>query len=177
MYCSALLVCLLSAPAHSQVTARATALRAEPNAGARELAPLAAGTRLAVGKRQGFWAQASAAGKQGWVRMTDLSFAQAGGAVNLASLDSGRLGKNNIVATSAARGLSADQLRQARPDAAAVAALASLSGKPDVLRSFRSEGGLVTAPMAPLHRRADASSSVPPVAPTTPAKGAANEEW
>jgi hypothetical protein len=178
LYFSVLLASLLCIPAQSQVTARATTLRAEPHPGAKEVAALPAGARLAIGKREGYWVLATVASNRGWLRMTDLSFAQPGGAVSLAGLDSGRLGKGNIVASAAARGLSADALRQAKPDYAAVAALASLSGNPEALRSFRSEGGLATVALPQLRQRADASSSAAaPAVPVTATKGTGNEDW
>lgn len=176
--CLALSGSLLSTPAGAQATARDAILRADPQAGAREVARLAAGTRLAILKRDGFWVQAGAGGARGWLRMTELSFAQPGGAANLATIDSGRLGKHNIVASSAARGLSADELRQAAPDFAAVAALASLGAEPAALRAFRNQGGLDTVTVAPLRLRAAAVPATAQSAPsTTAAKGAANEDW
>lgn len=175
LYCLMLPAVLLAAPAQAQVTARATELRAEPVPGARAVASLPAATRIAIAKREGFWVQASAGAARGWLRVTDLSFAQAGGAVGLAGLDSGRLGKNNIVSTSAARGLSVAGLQQAKPDFAAVAALTSLSTQPAALQSFRAAGALREVSLAPL--AAGSSARQGAAAPTPAAKGNDNDDW
>jgi hypothetical protein len=169
---------LLAAPVQAQVTARATELRAEPKPVAKTVASLPAAAKVAIGKREGFWVQVSAGAAHGWLRVTDLSFAQPGGAVSLAGLDSGRLGKNNIVSTSAARGLSAADLQQAKPNYAAVAALASLSAQPATLQAFRAAGALREVTLAPLPLRA---GSVKPAAaaaaPKSASKGNDNEDW
>jgi hypothetical protein len=171
---------LLAAPAQAQVTARATELRAEPQPAAKTVASLPAAAKVAIGKRDGFWVQVSAGAARGWLRVTDLSFAQPGGAVSLAGLDSGRLGKNNIVSTSAARGLSAADLQHAKPDFAAVAALASLSAHPANLQAFRAAGALREVTLAPLALRpagARPAAAAPTSASTSAAKGNNNEDW
>jgi hypothetical protein len=169
---------LLAAPVQAQVTARATELRAEPQPSAKTVASLPAAAKVAIARREGFWVQVSAGPARGWLRVTDLSFAQPGGAVSLAGLDSGRLGKNNIVATSAARGLSVSDLQQAKPDFAAVAALTSLSAQPATLQAFRAAGALREVTLAPLPQRSgSARPAAAATAPAPAAKGKDNEDW
>lgn len=99
-----------------------------------------AGTPLKISKRQGFWVEVDAGGKKGWVKLGQVNMASnSGGAV---ALDTGRTGKGNIVATSAARGLSAKDLLQGKPDPQAVVKLESYVLDATVVPGFRSEGGI-----------------------------------
>lgn len=168
-------------PAQAQTAARATVLRAEPNVTAQAAGPVAAGAKLDIIKREGFWVHARSGPVRGWLRVTELSFAPAGGAVSLAGLDSGRLGKNNIVSSSASRGLSADELRQSVPDFAAVAALSDMRASPDAVRDFRRQGGLAAVTIAPLRIRPDAAQAPRPAtttsSPSPTDKGPGNEDW
>ena len=99
-----------------------------------------AGTSLKITKRQGFWVEVDAGGKKGWVKLGVVNMASTtGGSV---ALDTGRTGKGNIVSTSAARGLSAKDLLQGKPDPQAVVKLESYVLDASVVPSFRTEGGI-----------------------------------
>lgn len=99
-----------------------------------------AGTPLKITKRQGFWVEVDAGGKKGWVKLGVVNIASTtGGSV---ALDTGRTGKGNIVSTSAARGLSAKDLLQGKPDPQAVVKLESYVLDASVVPAFRTEGGI-----------------------------------
>lgn len=99
-----------------------------------------AGTPLKITKRQGFWVEVDAGGKKGWVKLGVVNMASTtGGSV---ALDTGRTGKGNIVSTSAARGLSAKDLLQGKPDPQAVVKLESYVLDASVVPAFRTEGGI-----------------------------------
>ncbi len=99
-----------------------------------------AGTPLKITKRQGFWVEVDAGGKKGWVKLGVVNMASTtGGSV---ALDTGRTGKGNIVSTSAARGLSAKDLLQGKPDPQAVVKLESYVLDASVVPAFRTEGSI-----------------------------------
>ncbi len=115
-----------------------------------------AGTPLKITKRQGFWVEVDAGGKKGWVKLGSVNMASTtGGSV---ALDTGRTGKGNIVSTSAARGLSAKDLLQGKPDPQAVVKLESYVLDATVVPAFRTEGGI-----RPLTEKI--ALSVPPAEP------------
>jgi hypothetical protein len=99
-----------------------------------------AGTQVKVLKRQGFWVEISSSSGQGWLKVSAINFSSGGDGPT--AIDTGRLGKGNIVSTSAARGLSAKDLLQGRPNYEDVAKLEKLSFDSSALQAFRSEGGV-----------------------------------
>ena len=102
---------------------------------------LASGSPVKALKRQGFWVEVDASGKTGWLKVSQINFAGATGGAT--AIDTGRLGTGNIVATSAARGLSAKDLVSGRPDFNEVNKLDALTAPPQMVQSFMVAGGLV----------------------------------
>jgi hypothetical protein len=133
-----LLLIFSSAVIQAQTLKENTGLFDKPD-GAKT-ADAKAGTPLKITKRQGFWVEVDAGGKKGWVKLGVVNMASTtGGSV---ALDTGRTGKGNIVSTSAARGLSAKDLLQGKPDPQAVVKLESYVLDASVVPSFRTEGGI-----------------------------------
>ncbi len=133
-----LLLIFSSAVIQAQTLKENTGLFDKPD-GAKT-ADAKAGTPLKITKRQGFWVEVDAGGKKGWVKLGVVNMASTtGGSV---ALDTGRTGKGNIVSTSAARGLSAKDLLQGKPDPQAVVKLESYVLDATVVPSFRTEGGI-----------------------------------
>ena len=95
---------------------------------------LAAGSPVKTLKRQGFWVEVDAAGKTGWLKVSQINFAGATGGAT--AIDTGRLGTGNIVATSAARGLSAKDLISGQPNFDEANKLDTLTAQPAVVQSF-----------------------------------------
>ena len=110
----ALAVCLglLSFALHAQ-TVREEAVLLDKPEGKPGTAKVSAGTAVKTLRRQGFWVEVDAAGKVGWLKISQINFAGATGGAT--AIDTGRLGTGNIVATSAARGLSAKDLLGGQP--------------------------------------------------------------
>ncbi len=133
-----LLLIFSSAVIQAQTLKENTGLFDKPD-GAKT-ADAKAGTPLKITKRQGFWVEVDAGGKKGWVKLGVVNMASTtGGSV---ALDTGRTGKGNIVSTSAARGLSAKDLLQGKPDPQAVVKLESYVLDASVVPPFRTEGGI-----------------------------------
>lgn len=110
--------------------------------GAPQGAKLKAATPLKLLKRQGFWVEVDAGGKSGWLKVSAVSFAGAAGPV---AIDTGRMGTGNIVATSAARGLSAKDLLEGKPNLEEAGKLEALALDASGVPAFRTQGGVVPA--------------------------------
>jgi hypothetical protein len=106
-----------------------------------KVASLKTGTPATVLKRQGFWVQVQAAGKAGWVRLSQIGF---GGANGIVALDTGRSASGNIVSTSVARGLSAKDILNGKPDLAAVARMDAWVPNSTSVDKFLVDGGVET---------------------------------
>lgn len=106
------------------VTTRDTELKEKPFLDAKTLKKLPKNTAVAIIDREGGWFNVTSGGTQGWVRLLHISSQPPGtsgaasdelkSAVNIAT---GRAGSGNIVATTGIRGLSEEQLREAKPNA------------------------------------------------------------
>jgi hypothetical protein len=101
---------------------------------------LAAGSPVKTLKRQGFWVEVDAAGKTGWLKVSQINFAGATGGST--AIDTGRLGTGNIVATSAARGLSAKDLVSGQPDFNEANKLELLTATPATVQTFLVAGNV-----------------------------------
>ena len=101
---------------------------------------LAAGSPVKTLKRQGFWVEVDAAGKTGWLKVSQINFAGAAGGST--AIDTGRLGTGNIVATSAARGLSAKDLVSGQPDFNEANKLELLTATPATVQTFLMAGNV-----------------------------------
>lgn len=157
---SLLLLTLIVGPAAAQTLKEDATLAEQPDSS--KGTKLKAGTAVKMRKRQGFWVEIDAGGKIGWVKLGQLNLAAAnGGAV---AIETGRTGTGNIVSTSAARGLSAKDLLEGKPDLKGLSKLESLSLEAGAVEVFRTEGGIV-----PSMEKIALSASVP-AATTKPEK-------
>ena len=129
---------LVSTPVGAQTLREEVALFDKPD-GAAQGSKLKAATPLKLLKRQGFWVEVDAGGKTGWLKVSSVSFA---GAVGPVSIDTGRMGTGNIVATSAARGLSAKDLLEGTPNYDEATRLESLALDASGVAAFRAQGGV-----------------------------------
>ena len=132
------MVGLVSTPVGAQTLREEAALFDKPD-GSAQGAKLKAATPLKLLKRQGFWVEVDAGGKTGWLKVSSVSFAGAAGPV---PIDTGRLGTGNIVATSAARGLSAKDLLEGAPNYDEATRLESLALDASGVTAFRAQGGV-----------------------------------
>jgi hypothetical protein len=121
-----------------------------------------AGTSVKIKRRQGFWAEVEMGDKLGWVQLGNLSLAGASG--GSMALDTGRAGSGNIVSTSSARGLSAKDLVNGKPDGRSVAKLDGFIVDAGAIGKFRMEGSIAVLP-----------EKVALATPAAPTKDAAKE--
>lgn len=122
-------------------TLREDASLSDKSEGAPGATKLKAGSSVKVLKRQGFWVEVDAGGKNGWLKASQLNFTGSTGGPT--AIDTGRLGTGNIVATSAARGLSAKDLVSGKPNFEEVKKLDELSFDPAGIEGFIASGGIV----------------------------------
>jgi hypothetical protein len=121
-------------------------LKQEPFVDAKTLSNLPAGSPVDVLKRQGGWMQVkSADGNEGWLKMTSIKLGAgttAAGESGLGSLinvaRSGRSGNTGVTVATGVRGLSAEELKNARP---APEAVKRLDGFPNGKREAESFAG------------------------------------
>lgn len=126
-----------------------------------------AGTAIKIKRRQGFWVEVDMGGKSGWVQLGKLSMS--GGAGGAVAIDTGRSGTGNIVSASSARGLSAKDLLNGKPDRQAVAKLDSFMTEAGATGRFRSDGGIMVL-------TDKVALSAPSAAPRAPANGAKSDD-
>jgi hypothetical protein len=150
-----LLACAsLAAAAQDQAfTNRATELKESASADAKTVAPLPENTSVKVLARQGAWTQVDAAGKQGWVRVFHLRFpaiveaSSSSGGGTFAAVGSALFGQKERkanVATTGIRGLSPEDLKNASPDAEALAKAQTYRADKPAAERFAREGKLST---------------------------------
>ena len=126
---------------------RATELRAAPATDAAVLAPLAESAKVEALERKGGWTRVKAAGAEGWVRMLALRYAGGGeakqgdsGIVQL--LNVARSGTSGTQVTTGVRGLDAEQLANAAPNAAQLQKLQGYAAGKDAAAGFAAGGRL-----------------------------------
>ncbi|GAB4512261.1 MAG: hypothetical protein Tsb0026_16060 [Sulfuricaulis sp.] len=109
-------------------TRTAVDLKATPHSDAKGAGQLAANTTVDILERRGGWLRISASGKTGWAKLHQVRAGEGPEAKKsgegLAILknvgQTGRSGSQGIVATTGIRGMSAEELKNAKPDPAAV---------------------------------------------------------
>lgn len=127
---------------------RATELRNAPATDATVLAPLAEGARVEALERKGGWTRVKAeGGAEGWVRMLALRHAGGGAAKQGDSgivqlLNVARSGTSGTQVTTGVRGLDAEQLANARPNAAELQKLQGYAAGKDAAADFAASGKL-----------------------------------
>lgn len=109
---------------------RASELKAKPFVDAATSAKLGANQAVTIVSRQGGWAQVDAGGSIGWVRMLNLRLqagAASGRGSNMAAASLLRTGSSGRTVTTGIKGVDEEDIRNATPDMAEVAELASLA--------------------------------------------------
>lgn len=125
-------------------------LKQEPFLDAATVGKLEANTELDVRKRQGGWMQVKTPqGMEGWLKMTSIRLGTADAAKGDSGLGSlakmaltGRSGNIGVTATTGVRGLSPEELKNAKPDPQAVKQLDQYAGNRDKAQAFASAGKL-----------------------------------
>ena len=167
-------VCLLgvtlsafaSTTTHAQSAKAGATLRAEPTASGKVVKVLSEAAPVDVIGRKGFWINVKVVESEGWLSIKELSASKSGSKM---PINTGRQTKGNIVATSAARGLTAEDLTSANPDFGAFGQLTGLGVTAGDAEQFAKEGKLASRELAMLSGPTGSKSRV---AVTTGASGA-----
>jgi hypothetical protein len=128
-------------------------LMATPHSDAKPAGQLAANTAVNILERRGGWLRISAAGKSGWAKLHQVRVGEGPEAKSsgdgLAILknvgETGRSGSTGIVATTGIRGLSAEELTNAKPDPTAVKAIERYRVTAGQAREYAKAAGLKEA--------------------------------
>jgi len=140
-----------AAPAKETGTTRtAVDLMATPYRDAKPAGQLPANTTVDILERRGGWLRISAKGKSGWARLHQVRSGEGPQAQKsgegLAILknvgQTGRSGSQGIVATTGIRGMSAEELKNAKPDPAAVKQVDGYSVTVGQAREYARAAGL-----------------------------------
>lgn len=134
-------------------TRAAVILMATPYSDAKPAGQLAANTTVDILERRGGWLRIAAKGTSGWAKLHQVRVGGGPQATKsgegLAILknvgETGRSGSTGIVATTGIRGLSAEGLRNAKPDPAAVKAIERYRVTASQAREYAKSAGLKEA--------------------------------
>lgn len=133
------LALLVASLAGAQTFSADTPVLTAPDAAAGPVTQARSGAPAKVLRRQGFWLEVEAGSARGWVRISAVKLAASSAPL---TIDTGRLGANNIVATSAARSMSAQDLIEGPSDNQAVERLPAFRPDPGQLAQFAQAGAL-----------------------------------
>jgi hypothetical protein len=130
---------------------KADSLRSEPYADAKTTGSFARGENLEILSKKGAWLQVKTAKSSGWVRLFSVkrSANGASGANQISGvlgIASGRAGTGQVLATTGVRGLSEEELKNAKFNEVEVSLLESHSQSAEQSRQFASKGGLKAIP-------------------------------
>ena len=126
---------------------KADQLKAEPFRDAKTVANLSAGDKVEILKKNGGWLQVKSAKGSGWIKMLSIRRGDArkgtGDAAGLLGLASGRAGTGRVVATTGIRGLSEEELKAAKFDAAQLKLAESYATSRAEAKKFAAKAKLV----------------------------------
>jgi hypothetical protein len=136
----------LTAAAEPATVIRATDLKKEPAADAQTISPLSENTAVDALERKGGWTRVKAGAAEGWVRMLALRYggdaAKPGDSGVSQLFNAARTGSSGTQVTTGVRGLDADQLASAQPNAAELKKLGSFAASKDAAATFAAQGKL-----------------------------------
>jgi uncharacterized protein YgiM (DUF1202 family) len=148
-------MCCGSAVAQDTGTAlKADELKAEPFKDANTIGKLAKGDKVDIVARQSGWLQVRAGGKTGWVRMLSVRRGQtaqkdAGKEISgVAGLATGRAGTGQVVSSTGVRGLSDEDLKNAKFDESQIAQAESNAVSAADAKTFAGQGRLTPQKVA-----------------------------
>ena len=128
----------------------AVTLMAAPYSDAKQNGRLAPNSKVGILERRGGWLRVTADGKTGWVKMYQIRSGEgpegkksSEGLAMLKNIgQTGRSGSQGIVATTGIRGLSAEELKAAKPDPKAVSAMEAYRASDAAARDYARSAGL-----------------------------------
>jgi uncharacterized protein YraI len=153
--------------ADSGVALKGDVIRAEPFKDADSIGDLKKGESVQIMSKKGGWLQIKAAGGEGWVRMLSVKRGAGGGSNaageigGIAAMSTGRAGTGQITSATGVRGLSEEDLKAAKYDAAELARAEGNAVSAAVAGQFANAGKLVTQNVAFLPEPRPASTNTP----------------
>ncbi|MEP7061030.1 MAG: SH3 domain-containing protein [Betaproteobacteria bacterium] len=151
--------------AEPAVTVRAVELRAQPASDAKSIKSLPAESAVDVVGRQGAWVQLRSARITGWAKLFDIRVGESGAPVAAKKGGNGvadtlglAMGTRGSSVTTGVRGLDADMLARASPNAQAYATLASYARNKEQANAFAKAGRLASREVAELGTSAKTAS-------------------
>jgi hypothetical protein len=145
------LVAVAAVAAEVGTTRQEATLMSAPYSDATTAGRLAANTKVTLFERRGAWLRVTAGNQKGWVRLHQVRIGEgtdksASGSEGLGMLwnvgQTGRSGSQGIVATTGIRGLTAEELKLAKPNPQAVQSLDQYRASADTARRLAASGGL-----------------------------------
>ena len=125
---------------------RATELKKTPATDAPTVAELAENTSVDAVERRGGWTRVKAAGAEGWVKMLALRYGSGEtrqGESGLSQLfNAVRTGSSGTQVTTGVRGLEAEEITNAQPNAAELMKMQGYAASRDTASSFAAQGKL-----------------------------------
>lgn len=147
-------------------------LRSQASATASVTARVSRGTAVDIVSRRGGWLQVRTPRAQGWVRLLSVRAGRGGsggaGLGDVVGVATRRADPSRVVSVAGVRGLSEDQLRQARFDADELARLDNNAATLSQARSHASRSGLASVNVPSLPR---------PQANVTPSNNGSDTDW
>jgi uncharacterized protein YgiM (DUF1202 family) len=146
-----LLLALLSAPllafaGDAGTAIKADSLRAEPFSDAKTTGNVMQGENVEIMQKQGAWLQIKTKKGIGWVRLLSVkrgvSNASSSSGADALKVASGRAGTGQVVSTTGVRGLTAEELKGAKYNAAELNLLESYTLDASQGKAFAAFGGL-----------------------------------
>lgn len=166
----ACLFAVSTAQAETALTNRATDVLAQPQSDAAKVATLPESTKVELTRRQGAWAEVKTSTKQaGWVRLLHLQLEPGKAGAGLGNLLSSGRTSNSGTVTTGVRGLTAEELRQARPNADEFKKMQQYAVGKDIAQDFAAKSRL--APQAVDYLRETSAPPAPEPAGHNPLGG------
>lgn len=136
----------LAALAEPATVIRATELKEAPATDAPTVAELAENTAVDALERRGGWTRVKAAAGEGWIKMLALRYgagtARQGDSGVAQLLNVARTGSSGTQVTTGVRGLEAEQIANARPNAAELKKMQGFASTPAAAARFAAQGKL-----------------------------------
>lgn len=125
-------------------------LYSEPSINSTKVMTIKSGQSVSIIEKKGFWIKVQSDNKNGWAKLSDVELPTVDGK-KIDPLSTGRSSSGNIVNTAGVRGLSPDELKNAKPNSAAVdqATQMSQSIATTDITGFASSGGIVARTNVP----------------------------
>jgi hypothetical protein len=131
-------------------TVTSTDLKAKPEPKASTLATLSNGSALLVGERRGGWYAADTAQGKGWVRLLHVRLAGASATTGKDGVDTlvklGSASRTDTTVATGIRGLTADDLKQAKENPRELAKLDAFAVSDNEARQFAAQGNVSSKP-------------------------------